>query len=305
MKSIYFTFMLCLLLSGCGTNAPKPEAKTDSREARASSEAIKNEKPDQITKALGPVEAQPKQADLSKVGKKTNKKVTNRTDKKTTATTKRTENKSLDGEKEEKSAQGKEDSLLERVERKYAGSTTVIATVKKVLKLKLLDQERTAEGTLKLQRPGRFRLEFETPERTLAVTDGTTIWSVTFPTDPNFDNTTRVLRTKSAKGLQSQALVAFMLGKGKITTDYKLSESKPQGELTRMTLLPTHPKEELTRIEILIDEKDPEIRELTYWDHLENQTTIEFRDTKFGEPLEARTFIFNVPEGAEVTDYDR
>lgn len=191
---------------------------------------------------------------------------------------------------------------LKQIEAKYSTSKGLKADVTKILTLKMLDQTRQFSGTLELMRPGLFRLEFQTPERSLALTDGKTIWMVSYPSDPTIDTTTRVLRSKNQDRVQSQALLTLLLGRGSLLSEFKLVDQKKEGSLTRFFLSPKKKMEEVVRVNILADQKKGEIASIQYWDGLENQTELKLTNTIFNSKPDRTRFVFEVPKGAEVTD---
>lgn len=196
----------------------------------------------------------------------------------------------------------KKESLLQEIEKRYTSTPAFIAKIKKTLKLKLLDQERIQEGTLQIKKPGMFRLELEGTEKSTAITDGKTIWVVNYPTDPSFDNTVRVIRSQNPKKLQSQTLMAFILGQGALLKQYVVKSQRDEGELKTFELEAKDKSEDVNRITVVTSPTKKEIIALKYSDKLDNQTVIELFEGKFDQKIETKQFKFSVPKGAEITD---
>lgn len=191
---------------------------------------------------------------------------------------------------------------LSKIEEKYSSAKSFSANVKKTLKLKILEQERSLEGTVQIKKPGMFRLEFSKPEASLVITDGITMWMATLPVDPDFDNTTRVIRSKNTDRIQAQALVTFLLGRGGLLKEFSLQSSVRKGDISTYSLKPKKKNDEVTKVEISVSEKAKEMLSIRYWDALENETRLEFSDSKFGVELPGENFTYKIPKGAEVTD---
>lgn len=192
--------------------------------------------------------------------------------------------------------------VLKEIEKKYSQTSALKAAVKKTLKLKMLEQERSFEGTLEIKKPGMFRLEFEKPEKSLAVTDGKTIWVVTYPSDPDLDNTVRVIRSRDPERVQSQALVTFLLGKGGLLNEFAFVSSETKKSITQYTLTPKKQNDDIKKLILIVNTKTKEINQISFWDALDNETSLTLDNTKFGLSIDAKNFQFSPPEGAEVTD---
>lgn len=192
--------------------------------------------------------------------------------------------------------------VLKEIEKKYSQTSALRAAVKKTLKLKMLEQERIFEGVLEIKKPGMFRLEFEKPEKSLAVTDGKTIWVVTYPSDPDLDNTVRVIRSRDPERVQSQALVTFLLGKGGLLNEFAFVSNETQKNISRYTLTPKKQNDDIKKLVLVVNTKTKEIDQISFWDALDNETNLTLDNTKFGLSIEIKNFQFNPPEGAEVTD---
>ncbi len=196
----------------------------------------------------------------------------------------------------------KKESLLTEIEIKYTGTPGFTSKVKKTLKLKLLDQTRKQEGRLLIKKPGMFRLELEGEEKSLALTDGQTVWVVSYPTDPDFDNTVRVLRSRNPKKVQSQTLLAFIMGQGGLLKHYKVKSQKESEGIKTFELESKDKSEDVNKVTMDVSVKKKEIVSLRYSDKLQNLTTIEFSETQFDQELPTKDFKYSAPKGAEVTD---
>lgn len=193
-------------------------------------------------------------------------------------------------------------SLLEEIEQKYASATAVSMEVKKTLTLKLLEQDRTQEGTLELKKTGRFRLELSGAEKSLAITDGKTIWVVSYPTDPEFDNIIRVVKSSNPKRIQSQALLAFLLGKGSLLKHFVIKDKKEEDEKVVYFLEALENQEDMKKLMLVVEKNKKEILRASYADSLENETSFEFKKTDFKAKIKDSRFKFQIPKGAEVTE---
>lgn len=192
--------------------------------------------------------------------------------------------------------------LLKEIEKKYSNAPSIKANVHKTLKLKMLNQERKAQGTLELKRIGKFRLEFSGAEKTIAISNAKNIWVVTLPTDPEFDNTTRVIRSNDPKKLQSQTLLTFLVGQGSLLANYSIKNNVEKIDEIEYELYAKNKNEELKTVFLTVSKSSKEIKKIQYSDNLENISILELSQTNFNAQVANSRFNYKPPKGAEVTD---
>jgi outer membrane lipoprotein-sorting protein len=200
-----------------------------------------------------------------------------------------------------------DDSKLRAVEKKYASAASVRMKVKRTLLLSVLKKTREYSGVLTLKKPGMLRLELEGQQKSLIVMDGKTIWVVEYP-ETEAEGGPKVLISNKSNQLKSQALLSFLLGKGKILTHFKVIERiKPTlsnpSEVTYL-LLPNENENEIRNLSITIDEQKNLITSISFWDSLNNESRLSFSDTEFSQKIDPTAFKFTVPKNAEVTRLD-
>jgi outer membrane lipoprotein carrier protein len=191
---------------------------------------------------------------------------------------------------------------LREIEKKYSQTSALSARVQKSLKLKMMDQEKKYEGLLEIKKPGMFRLEFEKPEKSLAITDGKMIWVATYPTDPDIDNTIRVIRSTNPERIQSQALIGVLLGRGSLLNEFNITSVKKEKENTTYILEPKTKTDDVKKLQLNVNSKKKEINEIKYWDNLDNETVLTLDNTKFDQDIKPDRFQYTIPKGAEVQD---
>ena len=150
---------------------------------------------------------------------------------------------------------------------------------------------RTRSGTLYLAKPGRMRWEFESPEKELLVSDGTTVFSY----DPGLN---QVVETPLKQALQAPGATEFLLGAGDVVRDFTgtLGATGADG-LLHLTLTPRRGGD---TTELTLDPNSYDIRALQITDQLGNVTSIAFSDLKKNTPIEETLFKFSPPPGADI-----
>jgi Outer membrane lipoprotein-sorting protein len=198
------------------------------------------------------------------------------------------------------SAQAKTSQALKQVTQKYRSAKMVEMTVNKVIKSELLGREIPYDGKIYLS-AGKFRWENKTPDETLLVFDGSTIWSVQMP-PKEFGGSTQVLKGKVDKKTRSQILISSLLGKEPIEKNFKvLTEEKKDGE-AKLTVEPVGSDLTIKKIDLVLDTKKKLLTQISYVDDVGNATTLKFSDVKFLNNEKKSLFKYVPPKDAQVSN---
>jgi outer membrane lipoprotein carrier protein len=153
-------------------------------------------------------------------------------------------------------------------------------------------QAAPARGRVEFAKPGRMRFEYETPEPSLVVSDGTTLWI--------YDPTAKEVQVLPvSQGFLSAAAIQFLLGEGRLVETFEVSARRCAPERAELEL---RPRSEATyeRIELAVDPASGWIRESTVVDLLGNRTHLAFDDIQTGGAPDAARFRFEPPPGVRV-----
>ncbi len=148
------------------------------------------------------------------------------------------------------------------------------------------------QGTVWVQRPGRFRWNYELPEAQEIVGDGENVWVY----DVELEQVT----------VQSQPLAlgtspALLLSEsGDIEKSHTIEEIGAQGRFDWVNLIPKDPESEFR--EIRIGFEDDRLRLMELLDNLGRRTRLSFVDLKENEPIPASVFNFVPPDGVDIID---
>ena len=159
-----------------------------------------------------------------------------------------------------------------------------------------LRKKLTERGKVQVKKPGKMRWDYSDPEKKVFVSDGTTLY-LWIPADNQV--------TKSAVPKQDEATTAllFLVGKGNITRDFKISftPSAPAGTYG-LRLDPKLPQRDYDWLELVIDRTTLQIRGLTAADRQGGQSSFSFTNFKENVGLSDKPFAFQIPRGADVKD---
>lgn len=154
-------------------------------------------------------------------------------------------------------------------------------------------------GTIAVQKPGKMRWEFETPEKKSFVSDGKTMWM--YDAAEN-----QVIVNENMAATTSVTALNFLEGFGKLREEFAVSLATPRKNAAdpSAAFLSLRPKDEadvqFTEIVLGIDRKTSLAAEVWLVDSLGNETHLVFKDRKVNPKLDPKTFVFEIPKGAEV-----
>jgi chaperone LolA len=149
-----------------------------------------------------------------------------------------------------------------------------------------------AKGEVVFAKPGKMRWSYTSPEPSLVVSDGSTLWVY----DPQ---AREVQKLPLGQGYLSAAGVQFLLGAGKLQEEFRVSASGCGAPIVTLGLAPKH-EAQYERLEMRVDRKSGVVRETTVDDLFGNRTTIAFDELRENTRPAADLFGFSPPEGVRV-----
>ena len=155
---------------------------------------------------------------------------------------------------------------------------------------KNLKQLQQATGALQVQRPGKFRWEYEKPYEQLIVGDGARLWIY----DKDLNQVT-VRRMDKALGSSPAALLA---GSNEIEKTYDLTNLGNQEGLDWLEAVPKSKENAFERIRLGFGQNGLEAMELR--DQFGQATVIKFASVERNPKLLPDAFNFTPPKGADV-----
>ncbi|WP_415061748.1 LolA family protein [Bdellovibrio sp.] len=190
-------------------------------------------------------------------------------------------------------------SALQKVAKKYRASKLVEMSVEKSVKSELLGKETKYSGKIYLGN-GKFRWENTTPEKTLLVFDGTTIWSEQTP-PKEFGGPVQVAKGKVDKKNRSHVLISSLLG-ADLSKNFKVVNERTVGGLLKLDVEPLYDDLSVKSLSVVLDPDANTMKEISYKDDIGNLTTMIFSDVKFLKKEKKSLFKYQPPKGAQVTD---
>lgn len=188
---------------------------------------------------------------------------------------------------------------LQLATKKYRSAGLVEMNVEKLVKSELLGKETKHQGKIYLAN-GKFRWENNTPEKSLLVFDGKTIWSVQTP-PPEFGGPDQVATGAVDKKTKSHILISSLLG-ADIEKSFKLKELKSTDDLVTYEAVPKQSDLSVKNIQIIVEPKTSQIQQISYTDDIGNLTTLKFTNVKFNKKAKNSLFKYKPSKDAQVSE---
>lgn len=190
-------------------------------------------------------------------------------------------------------------SSLNKVTSKYRSAKLVEMSVEKIVKSELLGKETKYLGKIFLAK-GKFRWENSTPEETLLVFDGSTIWSVQTP-PKELGGSVQVAKGKVDKKTKSNILISSLLGE-ELTKNFKVLKEGQEGGLSTFEVKALQDDLTVKTLKLSVNTKAGELKEIAYTDDIGNLTTMKFSNIQFKKKENSKLFKYQPPKGAQVSD---
>jgi outer membrane lipoprotein carrier protein len=148
----------------------------------------------------------------------------------------------------------------------------------------------TSSGKLAFARPGRFRWEYRKPYEQVIVGDGERLWV--------YDKDLNQVSVKKLQGALGSSPAALLAGSNEIEEYYNLDAKGVKGGLDWLEAYPKDSDSMFQKVRMGFKGNTLDTMEL--YDHLGQVTVIRFTKIERNPALDAQTFRFTPPEGADV-----
>lgn len=191
-------------------------------------------------------------------------------------------------------------ALLKEVSKKYRNSKLVKIETDKKVTSELLGKTTHYKGVIMLSQ-GKFRWENETPEQSLLLFDGETIWNVQYP-PKDLGAQIQVAKAKLDKNTKSQILISTLIGKEPINKNFKILNEERTNNVLSISLQPLSGDLRVKDLTLDVDVSTKEIQKISYKDDVDNKTEIVLNKTEFISKENKSLFKFKIPKDAQVTN---
>ena len=158
----------------------------------------------------------------------------------------------------------------------------------------VLKRKLTERGKVRVKKPGKMRWDYAAPEKKVFVSDGSQIY-LWVPAD------NQVTRSPVPKEDEATTAVLFLVGKGNLTRDFRVTfVPDAPGGTYGLRLEPKLPERDYDWLQLVVDRQTLQIRSLTAADRQGGQSTFAFSNLKENIGVPDSAFAFKIPRGADV-----
>jgi len=157
------------------------------------------------------------------------------------------------------------------------------------------NEVRQSQGTLHLQRPGRFRWEYQVPYLQTIVSDGTQVWFY----DPDLEQVT----VKPYNRALANSPALLLSSDEPLEHNFQLVETGDRSDLQWIELRPKTPDAGFVKAELGFMGK--ELRAMDLIDNFGQTTNLKFSNLQRNIPMPADSFRFYPPPGVDVIGKER
>lgn len=179
---------------------------------------------------------------------------------------------------------------LERMKEYFQNIQSAQANFHQVVTDKQGQKTQEVSGSMRLQKPNKFRWDYNKPYVQQIVGDGEKIWLF----DPELNQVTVRSFAKAA----SSSPAALLAGGKDIERSFAIKDTSRKGDLEWVMATPRVRETGFERL--FLGFKGDELMEMELHDSFGNRTAIEFSDVQRNPKLPTDTFKFVPPHGADV-----
>jgi outer membrane lipoprotein carrier protein len=191
------------------------------------------------------------------------------------------------------------DKILDGIEKRYSvpGFSADFTQESTLKAMNIVD---TAEGNLKVRRPGMMRWEYASPDPQIIITDGDRLW---------------IYRPEDNQVMVGNAPAFFKDGKGAgFLSDMKLLREKftvflestdnAAGEDYHLKLFPEDQSLDLAAIILVVDPETYIINNIVTYNAYDDETRIRMTNYRFDIKLDDDMFNFTIPKGVDILEME-
>lgn len=155
-----------------------------------------------------------------------------------------------------------------------------------------------SEGSMALDRPGKFRWEVKNPSPQIIIANGSRLWIY----DPDLQQVT--IRSLTTEAGEAPALLLSHQN-STLETNYKIeTSSDSKSALQWFTLTPRKKDNMFASVKMGFDQ-NKQLKEMQLQDQIGHATRVQFAKVELNVSLPAKLFIFKAPSGTDVIDETR
>lgn len=147
-----------------------------------------------------------------------------------------------------------------------------------------------SSGTLKIERPGRFRWSYSEPYEQWLVADGLNIWS--------YDVELAQVTVKPQADALANTPALLLGGSVEALQQFRFDKAMIESGTTWVRMIPVDTSSGFERMELGFF--DGQLTRMVFFDNLDQTTLVALYDVTTNEPIDAEQFSFTVPDDVDL-----
>lgn len=185
-----------------------------------------------------------------------------------------------------------EPGARQRLDNFLTGLHTLQADFRQILRDEQSSGNQFATGTFYLSRPGRFRWDYESPNKQYILADGRSVWLV----EEDLEQVTQRSQKSALKGTPAQLLA----GSGELDDEFEVLELDTRLGMSWLELQPKDEDAQFSRITLGF--REDYLASLEMIDKFGQITSFSFSNTQRNPQLDQDLFRFIPPPGYDILD---
>jgi len=190
-------------------------------------------------------------------------------------------------------------AVVAKVQKRYDEAADFKARFTQTLTSATLKRTTNSAGQVTFKKPGRMRWDYEKPDKSSYITDGGVLWL--------YEPDDRQAFKQDLKSSQLPSALAFLLGKGKLASEFDISFGPDRGVSGTeknyvLSLTPKTPQAQVKALLFVVDPHDWFVRQSEITDAQGNTNIIVFADVVMNSRVPDALFKFSPPAGTRVID---
>src|SRR6188508_2687311 len=184
-------------------------------------------------------------------------------------------------------------AVVAEVQKRYDAAADFRARFTQTLTSAAMGRKTSSSGEVMFKKPGRMRWDYEKPDKSSYITDGGVLWL--------YEPDDKQAFKQDLKASQLPSALAFLLGKGKLATEFDITfgperGSVPMGGATVknyvLSLSPKTPQAQVKSILFVVDPRDWFVHQSEITDAQGNTNVILFADVVMNSRVPETLFHF-------------
>jgi outer membrane lipoprotein carrier protein len=184
-------------------------------------------------------------------------------------------------------------SLLDQLAKRYNRLKSLVADFTQSFESRALGRGIEEQGKLYVKVPGMMRWDYLTPEKKLAVCNGSDTWLYL-----EEDNTVIKGRLDPSKG--NIAILSLLSGRADLNEIFRGEVISEQEEETRVKIWLKQRSDDFDYLILSVQTKNSLIAQIEVIDPIGNRMIYSFKNIKENVPVDSQLFYFSVPPNARI-----